>query len=190
MCIEKVLESNDIDVVICQLSGPERGEMLITADTFSRYNKDMYISYVPHKFVIDYRFTQCDILRQEGFTRQSDGETFKNEQGQTLEDRFHHKTRIFNDQVLTNPQDRHLHIIGLCNNLKILCEKKGIKLLFGAMSGRCIPNPDILCPKILTPFSHLCGTTGDLVENDLDSHPNEAGHRKIYRYIISELKKL
>ncbi len=190
MCIENVLENNDIDVVICQLSGPERGEMLLRAEMFDHYNKDMYISYGSHGLCLDHRFTQLDILRQEGFKRQPDGETFKNEFDKTLEEKFHYKTRIFNDQMLTSDQDRHLHIIGLCNNLKILCEKKGIKLLFGAMSERCIPNPNILCPKVLTPFSHLCKTTGDLVESDLDFHPNEAGHRKIYRYIISELEKL
>ena len=45
-------------------------------------------------------------------------------------------------QCLQIPKDRELHIIGLCNNLKLLCEAKGIKLLFTAMSEKCIPNVD------------------------------------------------
>ena len=39
-------------------------------------------------------------------------------------------------------------------------------------------------------MSHIVGKKGPLVESETDFHPNEAGHEKIYRYIISELEKL
>lgn len=197
MCIENVIANDDLDVVICQLSTMERGEMLIKAEQLNYFDKDIYISYGIDGFIQDYdRVEVLEILNQEGFKRSGHGyigeekEAFRNDLGETLEDTFHHKIRIFNDQMMTGKNDRELHILGLCNNLKLLCEAKGIKLLFTAIDEKCIPNVEHITPYFTDPISHIVGTRGRLVESETDSHPNEAGHEKIYRYIISELEKL
>ena len=197
MCIENVIANDDLDVVICQLSKMERGEMFIRAEQLNHFDRDVYINYGLDGFVQDYdRYEVLDILNQEGFKRSGhsyigeEKETFKNDLGQTLEDKFQHKIRIFNDQMMTSNNDRELHILGLCNNLQLLCKAKGVKLLFTAMDEKCIPNVKHITPYFTKPMSYIVGKQGPLVESDTDCHPNEAGHEEIYRYIISELEKL
>jgi len=188
MCMQRIFEDMPIDIMICQLTSPERGEVFLQKDEFVRWHEPMYIAYMPHRFI--HKEHQLEVLKREGFNRRQENFKYLNEKGESIEDKYYHKFKIFNDTMLTNSKDRELHIIGLCNNLKLLCEAKGIKLLFTAMSERCIPNVKHITPYFTKPMSHIVGEQGPFIESETDFHPNEAGHEKIYRYILSELEKL
>jgi len=195
MCIEAVSqEGNNIDTVICQLSEIHRGEMVLKKGQFESYDNDIYVNYNPRKFVLDYTSDQQDIIEGEGFKLQKDF-TYLNDEGQTIEDKYYHKLRIYNDQMLSSSADRDMHILGLCNNLKSLCKAKGIKLLFMAMSEKCIPQYEHITPYFAKPLCNIIGdpeltASGHLVEGNGDDHPNEAGHEEIYKYILSELEQI
>ena len=195
MCIEAVSqEGNNIDTVICQLSEIHRGEMILKKDQFEWCTEDLYVNYNPQKLVLDYSSGQNDIIEREGFIRQQDF-TYLNDKGQTIEDKYYHKLRIYNDQMLSSSADRELHILGLCNNLKILCKAKGVKLLLIAMSEKCIPNFEYITPYFAESMINIIGdpeqtASGSLVEGNGDDHPNEEGHKEIYKYILSELKQI
>ncbi len=195
MCIEAVSqEGNNIDTVICQLSEIHRGEMVLKKDQFESYDNDIYVNYNPRNFVLDYTSNQQDIIEGEGFKLQKDF-TYLNDEGQTIEDKYYHKLRIYNDQMLSSSADRDMHILGLCNNLKSLCKAKGIKLLLMAMSEKCIPQYEHITPYFAKPLCNIIGdpeltASGHLVEGNGDDHPNEAGHEEIYKYILSELEQI
>ena len=53
--------------MICQLTSPERGEVFLNRDEFVRWHEDMYIAYLPHRFV--HRDHQLEVLKREGFIR-------------------------------------------------------------------------------------------------------------------------
>jgi hypothetical protein len=186
--MQRIFNEMPIDIMICQLSSMDRGEVFLKSKEFVRWHEPMYIAYMPTRFI--HRDHQLEVLKREGFSKRGEDYRYFNQKGETIEDRYYHKLKLFNDTMLTNTKDKELHIIGLCNNLKLLCEAKGIKLLFTAMSEKCIPNVEHITPYFTKPMSHIVGKQGPLVESETDFHPNEAGHEKIYRYIISELEKL
>ena len=175
---------SDVDTVICQLTAPERSEVWFADHKF-------YMGVLGHRFLIDEN--NLEFFKNEGFNVRQNDFTYTNSDGETIEDKYHFKIKSFNETQLTRFEDKQLHILGLCNNLKLLCKQNNIKLLFTAMSERCIPNyfgDHIMTPKFTKPMSHIVGVTGPLVESEEDRHPNEAGHKEIYRYILSELEKL
>lgn len=190
MCITTALEQNtSIDTIICQLTALNRGEIYIK-------EIEEYLAYQNSRFILEELLPK---LKKMGFShhpQSGTAPTMINQDGETLEEKYKHKWISYINIFLSNIADRQLHIIGLCNNLKILCEQRNIKLLFTAMSDQCIPRyPNdgsrygIPIPYFIKPMSQIF-VHQSMIESDTDAHPNEEGHKVIYRYILSELGKL
>lgn len=187
MCMNRAMRhgerNQEVDIIICQLSDPHRGE-------FFHQDLGMYINYIPSRFILGEE--EIKVFKQQGFTTRKN-ETFFNDKGESIEDVYFHKNILWHNTIIVPEWERQIEIMALCNNLEKLCKIKGIKLLFTAMSSRCVPSYHrdmTLMPYITKPMSHIVGRTGPLVESKDDNHPNEDGHYEIYRYILSELKKL
>jgi len=187
MCMDRAMrhgqKNQEVDVIICQLSNPHRGE-------FFHQDLGMYINYITNRFILGEK--EIEVFKQQGFTTRKDTQFF-NEKGESIEDVYFHKNILWHNTVIVPEWQRQIEILALCNNLEKLCKIKGIKLLFTAMSSICVPSYHgdmTLMPYITKPMSHIIGRTGSLVESAEDNHPNEAGHYEIYKYILSELKKL
>ena len=187
MCMERAMrhgqKNQEVDVIICQLSNPHRGEIYLQ-------DLGMYVSYIPNRFILGEE--EIKVFKRKGFYTKRD-HTFFNDKGESIEDAFFHKNIVWHNTVIVPEWQRQIEIIGLCNNLEKLCKTKGIKLLFTAMSSICVPSYHgdmTIMPYITKPMSHIVGRTGPLVESDDNNHPNEDGHYEIYKYIASELKKL
>ena len=187
MCMDRAMrhgqKNQEVDIIICQLSNPHRGE-------FFHQDLGMYINYISNRFILGEK--EIEVFKQQGFTTRKDTQFF-NEKGESIEDVYFHKNVLWHNTVIVPEWQRQIEILALCNNLEKLCKIKGIKLLFTAMSSICVPSYHgdmTLMPYITKPMSHIVGRSGSLVESETDNHPNEAGHEKIYRYIISELEKL
>ena len=78
-------------------------------------------------------------------------------------------------------------------------KRKGIKFLFVGVSAHAVISPETTHPlaKLLpydymlqTPISYFVNNeTTDLVESEIDNHPNKAGHQVLANYIADELKR-
>ena len=78
----------------------------------------------------------------------------------------------------------------LLNSMIAFFNQHEIPHIFTGMSSRCLPsdnNVDIIVPsKFIKPISIIAGNN---VISTSDSHPNEAGHIKVARYITNEIKE-
>ena len=212
MCINKALEQNttlkdgkiilqnpSIDTIICQLTAPDRGEIWIN-------EMGDYLSYQSHRFI--YAEELLPKLKEMGIVRDDNKpETISDQNGRTIEEIYNLKIVHYVRTELTTYDDTQLQLASLCNTLQIVCNAVGIKLLLCAMSNRCVPgwvaedgkpvskNPykigtsKMPIPYFAKPFSQVF-VHPSMVESDTDAHPNEEGHKVIYRYILSELGKL
>ena len=63
------------------------------------------------------------------------------------------------------------------------------------MSEKCIPQYEHITPYFAESMINIIGdpeqtASGSLVEGNGDDHPNEEGHKEIYKYILSELEQI
>jgi hypothetical protein len=207
MCISKALEQNttlkdgkmvvqdsSIDTIICQLSSPERGEIWIN-------EMGDYLAYIPNRYVLEDMLPKLNKMGIGLIRDDNNPETITDQNGRPIEEIYNLKIVHHVRNELTTYDDIQLQLASLCNTLQIVCNAVGIKLLLCAMSDRCIPGwegagnpykigtPRLPIPYFVKPFSQIF-VHPSMVESDTDAHPNEEGHRIIYRYILSELKRL
>ena len=62
MCMQRIFEDMPIDIMICQLSSLDRGEVFLNKDEFVRWHEPMYIAYMPTRFI--HRDHQLEVLKK------------------------------------------------------------------------------------------------------------------------------